>query len=521
MPDAWASTARPSTPTSEDEAVPSPSRQAGSDRLPWLLVVALPTLAELILGGYRLSGPSLWRDEAATISGSQRPLSAIMALTLHQDAVHGAYYLLMHAVIAIGGTTETALRLPSLIAMCLATGLTAALGVRLADSSGLPAPKLTGLLAGLLLVVVPLTTRYAQEARPYALTTLFAVAATYLLLRAVASGRWPWWAGYAAALTLTGLVNLFAVLLAVAHGLALFAARRTAPGMPRRWLIATVIAGVLLAPLAAASIRQSGQLNWVTRPDPSTVATLVRDFSGITVLIPVFAGLGLIGCIAGPGLRRGGLTLARVALSWLVVPPALLLAISLADPLYVERYVVFCLPALSLLAAAGVVWLTVVPAEAVARRGIPAVILPAAVAAAIIVALVGPQRAIRLPTARADNLRAVAAVLSSHERPGDAILYLPWDTAVISRAYPTPYAKLRDIGLGRTPIASATLRGLPAAPSVVAARLRRVSRAWTVQWIQALPSLGPVRTGLVTGHGPRLIQRWRISSVLLSLYARG
>lgn len=530
MPDARASTdSLPVPSASEDEAVPSPSRQAGSDRLLCWLVVVVPALTELIVGAYRLSGPSLWRDEAATISGSQRPLPAIMALTLHQDAVHGAYYLLMHAVIAVGGVGETALRLPSLIAMCLATGLTAALGVRLADNSGLPAPKLTGLLAGLLLVVVPLTTRYAQEARPYALTTLFAVVATYLLLRAAASGRWPWWVGYAAALTLTGLVNLFAVLLAVAHGLALFAARRTAPdddqrlaaGTPKRWLIATVIAGVLLAPLAAASIRQSGQLNWVTRPDPSTVATLVRDFSGITALIPVFAGLGLIGCIAGPGLWRGGLTLARVALSWLVVPPVLLLAISLADPLYVERYVVFCLPALSLLAAVAVVWLAVVPGEAAARRGIAAVILPAAVAAAIIVALVGPQRAIRLPTARADNLRAVAAVLSSHERPGDAILYLPWDTAVISRAYPAPYAKLRDIGLGRTPIASATLRGLPAAPSVVAARLRGVSRAWTVQWIQALPSLGPVRTGLVTGHGLRLVRRWRIASVLLSLYARG
>jgi mannosyltransferase len=433
------------------------AKRSASDRLPRWLVVVVPVLAELIVGGYRISGPSLWRDEAATISGSQRPLSAIMALTLHQDAVHGAYYLLMHVVIGIGGITETALRLPSLVAMGLAAGLTAALGVRLADTSGLPAPKLVGLLAGLLLVVVPLTTRYAQEARPYALTTLFAAAATYLLLRAAASGRWPLWAGYAAALTLTGLVNLFAVLLAVAHGISLLAARnaarnaapadepqpgtRLADGTFRRWLIATVVAGVLLAPLAVLSVRQSGQLSWVTRPDPSTVATLIRDFSGTTVLIPVIAALGLVGCLAGPGLRRGfcGLTLARVALPWLLVPPVLLLAISLADPLYVERYVVFCLPALSLLVAAGLVWLTKLTADAATARGIravlvPTLLVPTLLAAAIIAALVGPQRAIRLPSARADNLRAVAAVLGAHERPGDAILYLPWDTAVISRA---------------------------------------------------------------------------------------
>jgi hypothetical protein len=111
-------------------------------------------------------------------------------------------------------------------------------------------------------------------------------------------------------------------------------------------------------------------------------------------------------------------------------------------------------------------------------------------------------------------------VLAAHERSGDAILYLPWDTAVIGMAYSAPYARLRDVGLGQTPIASATLRGLPAAPSVVAARLRGVSRLWTVQWSQALPSAGPVRTDLVTASGMRLIRRWYVASVLLSLYGR-
>ena len=71
---------------------------------------------------------------------------------------------------------------------------------------------------------MPLTTRYAQEARPYALTTLFAVAATYLLVRAATDGRWPWWTAYAAAVAVTGLFNLFALLLVVAHGLSLLAA---------------------------------------------------------------------------------------------------------------------------------------------------------------------------------------------------------------------------------------------------------------------------------------------------------
>ena len=86
-------------------------------------------------------------DEAATISGSRRPVAAILAMIGHEDAVHGPYYLVMHPVIAVGGSSATTLRLPSLIAMCLAVGLTAALGRRLALASGLPGAAVIGLRA--------------------------------------------------------------------------------------------------------------------------------------------------------------------------------------------------------------------------------------------------------------------------------------------------------------------------------------------------------------------------------------
>lgn len=501
-------------------------QSVGSAGLGGWLAVAIPVLAELVVGGYRIAGPSLWRDEAATISGAQRPFGSILSLTLHQDAVHGPYYLLMHAVIAVGGTSETALRLPSLIAMGLAAGLTAVLARRLACVAGLAAPDVVGLLAGLALVAVPLSTRYAQEARPYALTTLFAVAATYAVVRAAQSEGWPWWICYAAALTLTGLLNLFAILLVVAHGLSLLAAGDRRP--LRRWIAACAVAAVLLAPLAVLSARQSAQLNWVTRPGLSTIASLVRDFSGATVAIPVIGLLGLLGCVAGAGLRRGrGLTLAVVALPWLVVPPVVLIAVSLADPVYVERYVVFCLPALALLVAAGLAGLVRLVTSLARKRGLadrPARVLglvPAVLLGALVIgALAGPQRSIRLPSARADNLRAVAGVVAANERAGDAILYLPWDTELASVAYPAPFARLRDIGLGEAPVASDTLRGLPARASVVVSRLREVSRVWTIQWTPALPSPGSVQASILGAQGLRLLHRWHIQSVVLSIYAR-
>src|SRR5262249_22580314 len=221
-------------------------RRAGTGSARNWVVAVLPALAEAVVGGYRIGGASLWRDEAATISGSQRPLTAILAMLPNQDAVHGPYYVLMHAVIAVGGISASTLRLPSLLAMSVAVGLTAALGRRLALASGLPVARAVGSLARLALIATPLTTRHAQQATPYALTALFAVLATYALLRAVRSPRWPFWGLYAAVVTMAGLFSLFTALIVVAHAASLWWARSQAggavtPQIMRRWLAACLV----------------------------------------------------------------------------------------------------------------------------------------------------------------------------------------------------------------------------------------------------------------------------------------
>ncbi len=552
--------AAPALPDPAGAAPASPAvarRAPGGRALGWLVVV-IPVLAELLVGGYRIGGPSLWRDEAATISGSQRPLPDLLTMIGNQDAVHGFYYLVMHPVIAIWGISATTLRLPSLIAMCLTAGLTAALARRLAAASGIPGAQVIGLLAGLALVAVPLTTRYAQEARPYALASLFAVLASYLLVRAAVRPGWPTWLLYGLALLLTGLFSLFAVLLAVAHGVSLWWGRPRAaddsqpqsgrsqphpqtplswaagpvtlitPVVLRRWLAACVVVAVLLAPVAYLSAGQTAQLSWVTKPTASTVASLMRDFAGATALLPVIALLVIFGCAAGVGWRRArGLNLATLALPWLVLPPVLLIGVSLAKPVYVERYVLFCLPALAMLTAAGLAWLTVLARRALAcrwlgrhRADVLAAVPAALLVLVMIAALAGPQRAIRQPGSRADDLRAVAAVVGRNERPGDAIVYLPQDTELVGVAYPAPFRQLRDIGLGSSPDVSGTLRGLPAAPAVVAARLRTVPRVWTVQWAHALGQATAVPAGLARLLGSlRLVRTWRVQSVVLRLYA--
>ena len=81
---------------------------------------------------------------------------------------------------------------PSLLAMSVAAAVTAALGRRLALASALPAPSVTGMAAGLLLVALPLTTYYVEDARPYGLVSMFALISTYALVRGVTEPGWRW-----------------------------------------------------------------------------------------------------------------------------------------------------------------------------------------------------------------------------------------------------------------------------------------------------------------------------------------
>jgi hypothetical protein len=147
--------------------------------------------------------------------------------------------------------------------------------------------------------------------------------------------------------------------------------------------------------------------------------------------------------------------------------------------------------------------------------------VPSAVLALVIVAvLIGPQREIRQVSARPDNLRAVAAVLARHHRAGDAVLYLPRDTSLAGLAYPAAFRHLRDVGLGRSALASGTLRGTAAPPRLVASRLASVRRVWTVQWAHPLSrsTAAPSQlTRLLSGL--HLVRQWRIQSVVLRLYA--
>lgn len=517
-------------------------RCGGSKALRGWLVPAVPVAVALAVNLYHLGVPSLWRDEAYTIEAARRSPGQIFALLQHSDAVHGAYYLCMHVVISLFGRSATAVRLPSVLATAVAAGFLAVLGRRLAARAGVPLPGAAGVLAGLLYAIAPSVTYYAQEARSYPIVTALAVIATYLLDRALAAGgsprTWPWWAGYAVAIALTGLFNVLGLLILVAHAaVVLVAARRLRTLLA--WAGSGVAAVAVLTPVLLLAYSQRGSVSWEGRPGYLAVKSIASNFAGSKqVVIPV-AVLAAVSVCAGLATGRRQLTAALAGTPWLVLPPVILLAVSQLHPLYNFRYVLFCMPAAALLTSDGLAWITrlavrvIGPRDTQARRGgnragiwAAGAWLPSAVIAALLaVALTGPQHAVRKPGSRPDNLRKAAAIVRLQEQPGDVVFYLPINARVLGSAYPGPFSKLRDIALARTPVESATLNGAEVSAGTLASRFAGTTRVWLVtnDGGSIPPVSRPVdKEKLALLGGFRVIGRWRTgSSSMLTLFARG
>ncbi|WP_067496564.1 glycosyltransferase family 39 protein [Actinoplanes sp. TFC3] len=306
-------------------------------------VWALPALTAACLGAWRLTGPALWADELATWGAVRLSWSQLWQLTGSVDAVLLPYYFLLKAVTSLAGTGTAALRLPSLAAVAVTAGVVAVIGRRLGGAGA-------GITAGMLFALLPVTSRYAQEARPYALTVLFAALALLFLIRLLEQPTRSRIIRYAAASTATGLLHpLSAVLMLVAHATAVtvhqLSNRRA--GWRTTWLWAGA-AFVAAAPVGLLSIRaagQNGQVSWITLVDAPTLEAVPQH------LFASAAVGGIVLALAVLGVRRGMATLCVTCAGF--VPPVLLLIAGTQVPVWVARYVLLAVPALVVLAGAG------------------------------------------------------------------------------------------------------------------------------------------------------------------------
>jgi mannosyltransferase len=497
-----------------------------------------PPLVTLVVMLWGLTGSSYWRDESATLAAVQRPFGQLLRMLGHVDAVHGAYYVIMWPLAKVAGTSEVVMRLPSAIAMVAAAALVAALARRLVSPAA-------GLASGLVFAVIPAVSLYAEDARSYAMVTALAAGASYLLVRLIyaTEGRRGWTVGYGLCLAALAWLNFFALLLLAAHAVtvALLCLRRASQGADRRawlplavsWLAAAAGAVAVTSPIILLAWTERTQLAWLSTPSASSLGGLAQLIgSGLMPLMAalIVAGGVLASALAGPATlrRRWPPMLVVLAVTWLVVPPALLVGVSRFTPLYTFRYVLFCTPAAALLIGTGLAAL----GQAVAAAFRPAPDAdPAApararndvliafgwatgAAALLIFALFGlsQQGVYRSPTGHQDDIRGADRIVAANMLPGDAVIYDTPADENLRAAYPNGMAKLSDIAQYRTPIQSGTLSGTTLPTAVVRQRIANVSRLWVIEVHQH------VRLPLLQGLSLRQLRYWHHGNLWMFLY---
>lgn len=399
-----------------------------------------PFILTLVFGlwGIRRQG-GIWDDEAMTYDAAHRSLPHLFHLLRHADVVHGAYYLFMHVVFSVHPGGLVALRLPSVVAMCLAATGVALIGDRLVG------PR-AGLLAGLVFPLPAVPQWFEQDGRSYAIVCALITWSTWLLVLAMERSRARTWIGYAVVSLLACLFHEFAVLAIVAHGLALLLT-----GIRGRLLaVWAAVAGaviVVLAPFAAFSTTQSKQVSWITTPGWQNL----YEF-------PWLMGIGLV-CALIPLRHRGAVKVWALALPMLFVPTLLLILVTFTvKPVYVDRYVLYSVIGYALPTGAALdeVWRR-------ADRGVWSRVLLAA--GAVVVAVVIGMRlapswsAQREATGRDNDLAAAARTVGGLAAPGEGVLFVPKRLRLAAQVHPGDFRGLTDVALARSAVASNTRYG--------------------------------------------------------------
>jgi mannosyltransferase len=412
--------------------------------------------------------PSFWFDEAATVAAANRSEIDILRLLLNFDAVHGLYYLAMHAWLSWVPINEFTVRLPSAVAVGAAAAGVVVLGKLVAD-------RPTAWAAAVGFTVLPRTLWSAVEARSYALTAAVAVWLTVVLVIAAARRGSALWVLYALTLSLAIVAYLYLGLLVLAHAVTLALRRKWRQLLP--FAVAVAAAFALASPLIALAARQrQTQLWWIGGGGYLTGVfweqwlTGSRLFMCTTIILLAWGSVVLI-------TRKIGQDALAVALPWVVVPTAVLVGYSaLVTDIYSPRYLTYTAPGLGLVLG--------VCAAAIAReRWRVLVVILIIVALSSSTAFV-TQRSVYGKPGGADYSQ-IANLVKTNSRPHDCVAFGSADHEPLraaAAARPDAFARLDDVAAGVPGPYAAQLwtQDLPLGSDAVRPRLAACTVLWAI-----------------------------------------
>jgi mannosyltransferase len=481
------------------------------------LVVAVFTTAVSAAGAAR---PSLWYDEAATISAATRSFPELFRLLGNVDAVHTLYYLVMKAWFAVFPASEFWARAPSALAVGIAA---AGVVVLTRQFTG----RTAALCAGVAFAILPRTTWAGMEARSYAFQVLLSVWLTVLFVVAVRRDRPRTWLRYGGVLLIAAVLNMYLVLMVLVYGALLWLPPRSRSNAVW-WAVTTGGALLAVTPLILLSHSQIAQISWI---EPLRARTwddiFVDQYFDDSIPFAVAAGVVIAIALllqARPRRRWDESTrrLVVVCVVWMVLPTAALLIVSaVGRPMYTARYLYFTTPAMAILLGICVVTIARGPWL---RAGVFVLLALAALPNYLEVQR-GPYGKEGM------DYSQVADLVGARAQPGDCLLldntvrWLTLPIRAITAARPAAYQQLVDPGRGELGRPSGQLWDAPRLIFEVEDDVARCKVLWTISRLdKKLPAhdAGPnLRPGPVFGRAPayqvpgrmgfHIVERWQFN----------
>jgi len=485
-----------------------------------------PLIVGVLAAAVSLGGagrPSFWYDEAATISASySRSLQQLWQMLSNVDAVHGLYYLLMHAWFQIFPPTEFWSRAPSGLAVGAAAAGVVVLGKQFSS-------RTVALSSGVVCGILPRATWAGIEARPYALSMMAAVWLTVLFVHATRRDSAWLWLSYGIVLATSVLLDVYLTLLLLAY-VAFLCLYRHSPTVLVRFAVASLLAGCAVAPVGVEAFGQVHQIVWIAPIGRRTIEDVaVQQYfersppfmivSALVVATAVVLWLCTSAHLAGEDRR-----LMTLAIGWIVIPTTVILIWSaMVNPIYTPRYLCFTAPAVALVLGVCIGALAVAPWMAAA-------ILSVFTLAA------GPNYFLvqRGPYAKYGmDYSQVADLITEKAAPGDCLLvndtvtFMPAPMRPLMAARPDAYRKLIDLSLWQRAADRNDVFDTNLIPEASAGPLSNCRVVWIIT--QADPSRpaheqepalppGPLFGGAPAFSVPRdlgfrLLERWQFNLV--------
>ena len=413
-------------PPSTTPVIKSAARSPGSPAPPRWTSTAVGTLASLamaaaVLRFSYLGRKPFWFDECFSVEVARLSWRNLVRLLWRREANMSLYYLMLRGWLHFGSSPVFVRSLSVIVSLATLPAIFW-LARKLFDSR-------VALIAVALITFNAYHIRYAQEARSYSLFVLLATLASGFFVAAFREPSSPNRRTYILASVLAAYAHLYALLMLAAHWFSL-RGPRAQHGLRRAW----IWIGLASLPLVIFAAKTgAGPIRWIQRPSLRDLLEFAEHISGNAglPLLLLYAAVCLIAIIPPQKMMKifgtepdraetdWDLWRLRFLLVWLFFPVTLTLLLSLARPLFLGRYFIFCLPALVILAAAGL-----------ARLRRPWLI-GMTLAAMLLLSLQGAFSYYNhdFDLAR-DGSEAAANYVLDHAQPGDVILFHIAETRV-------------------------------------------------------------------------------------------